>query len=45
MKAAIDGARGASPITPATFEDGVACMQVMDAIHASARNGGAIVKV
>jgi predicted dehydrogenase len=32
-------------MSPATFADGVACMQVLDAIRASAANGGAAVAV
>jgi predicted dehydrogenase len=42
LKAAIEGRPPASPVRPATFADGVAAMQVMDAIRASAREGGAL---
>lgn len=45
LKAAIEGRPAESPITPATFADGVACMKVMDAIRASARDGGSVVAV
>lgn len=45
LKSAIEGTPTASPITPATFADGVACMAVMDAIRASARDGGRLIAV
>lgn len=45
LKAAIEGAPAPSPVAPATFADGVACMAVMDAIRASAREGGKVVAV
>ena len=45
LKAAIEGRAAQSPVVPATFADGVAAMQVMDAMRASARNGGAMVRV
>jgi len=45
LKAAIEGRTPASAVAPATFADGVAAMKVMDAIRASARDGGAMVKV
>jgi predicted dehydrogenase len=45
FKAAIDGRPAARPVVPATFADGVAAMRVMDAIRASARNGGAMVRI
>jgi predicted dehydrogenase len=45
LKAAIEGVPAQSPIAPATFADGVAAMQVMDAIRASAREGGKMVVV
>lgn len=45
LKAAIEGVPAASPVSPATFADGVACMAVMDAIRASAREGGMVVRV
>jgi predicted dehydrogenase len=45
MAAAIRGEQAPSPVVPATFADGVAHMQVLDAIRMSARNGGALVRV
>jgi predicted dehydrogenase len=45
LKAAIEGRPAESPVAPATFADGVACMQVMDAIRASAREGGKAVAI
>jgi predicted dehydrogenase len=45
LKSAIEGTPAASPITPATFADGVACMEVMDAIRASARDGGSRITI
>jgi predicted dehydrogenase len=45
MRAAILGEPAPSPVPMATFADGVANMQVMDAIRFSARNGGAMVRV
>ncbi|MBW8753520.1 MAG: gfo/Idh/MocA family oxidoreductase, partial [Sphingomonadales bacterium] len=45
LKAAIEGTPAASPVTPATFADGVACMRVMDAIRASAKGGGKLMAV
>jgi predicted dehydrogenase len=45
MAAAIRGEQAGSPVPPATFADGVAHMQVLDAIRTSARNGGAMVRV
>jgi predicted dehydrogenase len=45
FKAAIEGVPAESPVAPATFADGVACMEVMDAIRASAREGGKLVAV
>lgn len=45
LKAAIEGRAASSPVIPATFADGVVAMQVMDAIRASARNGGAMVRI
>jgi hypothetical protein len=32
-------------VAPATFADGVAAMEVMDAIRASARDGGRLVAI
>jgi predicted dehydrogenase len=45
LKAVIEGTTPTSPVTAATFADGVACMQVMDAIRASAKGGGSLVVV
>ncbi len=45
LRAAIEGRTSSSPVVPATFADGVAEMQVMDAIRASARAGGATMPV
>lgn len=45
LKAAIDGTAAPSPVVPATFADGVACMRVMDAMRASASDGGRTVAV
>lgn len=43
MRAAILGEPADSPVVPATFADGVAAMKVMDAIRASAADGGKLV--
>jgi predicted dehydrogenase len=45
FKAAIEGRTPKSPVKPATFADGLAEMQVLDAIRASAKAGGAVVEV
>jgi len=45
LKSMILGETPASPLPPASFEDGVACMEIMDAIRASAANGGRLVDV
>lgn len=45
LKAAVEGRPADSPVAPATFADGVACMKVMDAIRASAQAGGTLVAV
>jgi predicted dehydrogenase len=45
LRAAIDGRPASSTVLPATFADGVACMEVLDAIRESAANGGALVKL
>lgn len=45
VRAAILGEPAPSPVPLATFADGVANMQVLDAIRESARRGGALVKV
>jgi len=45
IRAAILGETAPSPVPMASFADGVANMQVLDAIRFSARNGGAMVRV
>jgi predicted dehydrogenase len=45
IRAAISGSEQVSPVPMATFEDGVANMEVMDAICASATDGGQLVTV
>jgi predicted dehydrogenase len=45
FRAAILGEEAPSPLVPATFEDGVACMEIMDAIRASAADGGRLVEL
>ncbi|MDG2004686.1 MAG: Gfo/Idh/MocA family oxidoreductase [Novosphingobium sp.] len=45
LKSAALGVPPASTLPAATFEDGVACMEVMDAIRASAANGSRLVDV
>lgn len=45
LRAAIEGAPSPTPIAPADFADGVACMAVLDAIRASAREGGRLVAI
>jgi predicted dehydrogenase len=45
IRAAILGEPAPSPVPLASFADGVANMQVMDAIRESARRGGALVRV
>lgn len=45
VRAAILGEPAPSPVPMATFADGVANMQVLDAIRISALNGGAMVRV
>jgi predicted dehydrogenase len=45
MLAAIRGEPCPTPVQGATFADGLANMQVMDAIRASAREGGTLVHV
>jgi predicted dehydrogenase len=44
-RALIEGRTPASSVAPANFEDGVAAMQVLDAIRASAASGGELVRV
>jgi predicted dehydrogenase len=41
----IEGIHDSSPVQPATFADGLACMKVMDAIRASAASGGSLQNV
>jgi predicted dehydrogenase len=45
IRSAISGSEPVSPVAMATFEDGVANMEVMDAIRASAAEGGQVVTV
>lgn len=45
LKAAILGELSTSPLPAASFADGVACMEIMDAIRASAADGGRLVAV
>ena len=45
MRAAIRGEPSPSTVAVATFADGVANMKVMDAIRASARDGGKLVEI
>jgi predicted dehydrogenase len=45
FRARIDGREPASPVTAPTFADGLASMEVMDAIRASAAKGGALVEL
>ena len=45
LRTAIAGTPASSPVTPASFADGVAAMAVIDAIRASARAGGSLVTV
>lgn len=42
LKAAIEGLPVASAVAPPTFRDGLACMRIIDAMHASAADGGAV---
>jgi predicted dehydrogenase len=45
MRDLIVGATPSCDITPATFADGVACMEVLDAMRRSAADGGQLVRV
>lgn len=45
LKSAILGGQSTAPVANANFADGVACMQVMDAIRESAQEGGSLVRV
>lgn len=42
LRATIAGEPPSSAVAPATFHDGLACMRIMDAMHASASDGGAL---
>ncbi len=43
LRAGIDCQPLAAPVPLPTFRDGLACMEIMDAIRASANNGGALI--
>lgn len=43
LRAGVDGRTPVSAVPPPTFHDGVACMEVLDAIRTSAANDGAVV--
>ena len=45
FRAAIHGEASPSPVVPATFADGVAAMEIIDAFRASAAGGGKVVEV
>ncbi|MEO6717270.1 MAG: Gfo/Idh/MocA family oxidoreductase [Novosphingobium sp.] len=45
FRAAILGETSPSPVEPATFADGVAAMEIIDAFRASAADGGKLVEV
>jgi predicted dehydrogenase len=45
LRAGVDGREWTGPVVPPTFADGVAAMEVLDAIRASADFGGALVQV
>jgi len=45
LRAAVDGKAPATAVPIPTFADGVACMEVLDAIRRSAANGGALVRI
>jgi predicted dehydrogenase len=45
LRAVLDGRAGAAAMPTPTFADGVACMQVLDAVRASAANAGALVRI
>jgi predicted dehydrogenase len=45
LRAAVTGDEPPSPVTMPTFADGVACMQVIDAIRTSAASGGSLVPI
>ncbi len=43
LRAGVEGRRPGGAVPPPTFRDGVACMEVLDAIRLSAANDGALV--
>jgi hypothetical protein len=45
LRAGVEGRPADSPVPVPTFADGVACMEVLDAIRASAAAHGALVTV
>jgi predicted dehydrogenase len=45
LRAGVEGRAVTSAVPVPTFADGLACMQVLDAIRASAATGGAVVNV
>jgi predicted dehydrogenase len=45
LRAGVDGRRVEAPVPIPTFADGVACMEVLDAIRASAAADGAVVEL
>ncbi|TCM11941.1 putative dehydrogenase [Novosphingobium sp. PhB165] len=42
LRDAIGGSAAPSQVAPPTFHDGLKCMQIMDAMHGSAANGGTL---
>jgi hypothetical protein len=45
LRAAMEGRAPATAVPVPTFADGVACMEVLDAIRRSATNGGELVRL
>jgi predicted dehydrogenase len=45
FRAGVDGREPSSPVPLPTFADGLACMEVLDAVRASAAQGGALVEI
>ncbi len=45
LRAGVDGREITGAVAPPTFRDGVACMEVLDAIRNSAASGGALVSL
>jgi predicted dehydrogenase len=45
LRAGVDGRVIETPVAVPTFADGVACMEVLDAVRASAAAGGAVVEI